>query len=189
MATASSFLATSPSRPSLGAFSPPALSAKLPSRQSSACNGGKEGRRRGRLAMSSSPAEVEGGERYYGPTSKPLLDSVHSPADMKRFSINELKQLAYELRWETLEVSASIYCLLCAFVLCSCAVLPCMCFVSLRVHVELFITGGKSEMGMKMCRRVRWLRMGWFLSCKMWCFRDAVGTVYCHGTEESQSLS
>lgn len=50
-------------------------------------------------------AEVGGGERYYGPTSKPLLDSVHSPADMKRFTIAELKQLAYELRWETLEVS------------------------------------------------------------------------------------
>lgn len=49
-------------------------------------------------------AEVTGGERYYGPTSKPLLDSVQSPADMKRFTIAELKQLAYELRWETLEV-------------------------------------------------------------------------------------
>lgn len=48
--------------------------------------------------------EVGGGERYYGPTSKPLLDSVQSPADMKRFTIAELKQLAYELRWETLEV-------------------------------------------------------------------------------------
>lgn len=57
--------------------------------------------------MSSVQAEgVEvGGERYYGPTSKPLLDSVQSPADMKRFSLAELKQLAYELRWETLEVS------------------------------------------------------------------------------------
>lgn len=62
------------------------------------------------MMMSSVPkegavgAEVGGGERYYGPTSKPLLDSVHSPADMKRFTIAELKQLAYELRWETLEV-------------------------------------------------------------------------------------
>ncbi|CAM9484429.1 unnamed protein product, partial [Hapterophycus canaliculatus] len=52
---------------------------------------------------STSRADVGGGERYYGPTSKPLLDSVHSPADMKRFTIAELKQLAYELRWETLE--------------------------------------------------------------------------------------
>lgn len=53
-----------------------------------------------------SDVEVGGGERYYGPTSKPLLDSVNSPADMKRFSVSELKQLAYELRWETLEVRA-----------------------------------------------------------------------------------
>ena len=44
------------------------------------------------------------GERYYGPASKPLLDMVKIPADMKRFSMTELKQLAYELRWETLEV-------------------------------------------------------------------------------------
>lgn len=58
------------------------------------------------MAMSTTDARDGdfGGERYYGPTSKPLLDSVHSPSDMKRFSINELKQLAYELRWETLEV-------------------------------------------------------------------------------------
>lgn len=60
--------------------------------------------------MSSVPADAHGdvgGERYYGPTSKPLLDSVQSPADMKRFSLGELKQLAYELRWETLEVRES----------------------------------------------------------------------------------
>ena len=64
-----------------------------------------KGVRRGRWAMSSVSVDGVGGERYYGPTSKPLLDSVQSPADMKRFSLNELKQLAYELRWETLEVS------------------------------------------------------------------------------------
>ncbi|CAN0264719.1 unnamed protein product [Ascophyllum nodosum] len=62
-----------------------------------------KGVRRGRWAMSSVSVDGVGGERYYGPTSKPLLDSVQSPADMKRFSLNELKQLAYELRWETLE--------------------------------------------------------------------------------------
>ncbi|CAM9208074.1 unnamed protein product, partial [Chrysoparadoxa australica] len=45
----------------------------------------------------------EKGERYFGPTSKPLLDKVNIPADMKRFSLDELKQLSYELRWETLE--------------------------------------------------------------------------------------
>lgn len=55
--------------------------------------------------MSSVHVDEVGGERYYGPTGKPLLDSVHSPADMKRFTMSDLKQLAYELRWETLEVS------------------------------------------------------------------------------------
>lgn len=63
--------------------------------------------RRGATMMSEGSDDVGGGERYYGPTSKPLLDSVHSPADMKRFTIAELKQLAYELRWETLEVRGS----------------------------------------------------------------------------------
>lgn len=58
--------------------------------------------------MSDASEDVGGGERYYGPTSKPLLDSVQSPADMKRFTIAELKQLAYELRWETLEVRQTI---------------------------------------------------------------------------------
>lgn len=62
-------------------------------------------RQRGRWAMSSVHVDEVGGERYYGPTGKPLLDSVHNPADMKRFTMSELKQLAYELRWETLEVS------------------------------------------------------------------------------------
>eukprot|EP00527_Entomoneis_sp_CCMP2396_P004008 CAMPEP_0198149536 /NCGR_PEP_ID=MMETSP1443-20131203/47094_1 /TAXON_ID=186043 /ORGANISM="Entomoneis sp., Strain CCMP2396" /LENGTH=743 /DNA_ID=CAMNT_0043814613 /DNA_START=94 /DNA_END=2325 /DNA_ORIENTATION=+ len=43
------------------------------------------------------------GPPYSGPSVKPILDSISSPADMKRLDINGLKQLAYELRWETLE--------------------------------------------------------------------------------------
>jgi len=39
---------------------------------------------------------------YAGPRVTPLLDLVQSPKDMKAFTINELKQLAYELRWETI---------------------------------------------------------------------------------------
>lgn len=34
---------------------------------------------------------------------KPVLDSIKSPADMKNLDLRELKQLANELRWETLE--------------------------------------------------------------------------------------
>lgn len=51
-------------------------------------------------------------KRYFGPASKPLLDSVKSPDDMKKFTISELKQLAHELRWETLEVGLllGVYC-------------------------------------------------------------------------------
>ena len=39
---------------------------------------------------------------YKGPSSFPLLDSVRYPHDMKRFDLKELKQLAHELRWDTL---------------------------------------------------------------------------------------
>ena len=39
---------------------------------------------------------------YAGPRSTPLLDTVTTPADMKMLTIKELKQLAYELRWETI---------------------------------------------------------------------------------------
>ncbi|CAB1113684.1 unnamed protein product [Ectocarpus sp. CCAP 1310/34] len=109
VATASSFAVPSilaPSRPVVGSFSVGA--GRVSSESASSSRPGRRGRG-GRMMMSSVPkegavgAEVGGGERYYGPTSKPLLDSVHSPADMKRFTIAELKQLAYELRWETLE--------------------------------------------------------------------------------------
>lgn len=43
------------------------------------------------------------GPPYLGPASKPILDSVDTPIDMKRLSMKELKQLANELRWEVLE--------------------------------------------------------------------------------------
>jgi 1-deoxy-D-xylulose-5-phosphate synthase len=39
---------------------------------------------------------------YKGPDSTPLLDTVHSPSDMKRFDLKQLKQLSHELRWETI---------------------------------------------------------------------------------------
>ena len=32
----------------------------------------------------------------------PLLDSIAKPSDMKRFTVEELKQLSYELRWDVL---------------------------------------------------------------------------------------
>jgi 1-deoxy-D-xylulose-5-phosphate synthase len=39
---------------------------------------------------------------YKGPDSTPLLDTVHSPVDLKRFDLKQLKQLSHELRWETI---------------------------------------------------------------------------------------
>lgn len=36
------------------------------------------------------------------PLSTPLLDAVRFPADMRHFTVGELKQLAHELRWEVL---------------------------------------------------------------------------------------
>lgn len=39
---------------------------------------------------------------YKGPDGTPLLDTIKSPSDMKRLSIKQLKQLSYELRWETI---------------------------------------------------------------------------------------
>lgn len=119
MATASSFMVPPAARPTAATaagsssliVAPMVVSPKLPSSVGTQARSiaRTNPRRRGRWAMSSTTpdvrdAEIGGGERYYGPISKPLLDSVHSPADMKRFSVSELKQLAYELRWETLEV-------------------------------------------------------------------------------------
>jgi len=43
------------------------------------------------------------GPPYSGPAVKPILDSIQTPADMKRLDMRQLKQLANELRWETLE--------------------------------------------------------------------------------------
>ena len=43
------------------------------------------------------------GPPYAGPASKPILDSVQYPRDMKRLDMRELQQLAHELRWEIIE--------------------------------------------------------------------------------------
>lgn len=39
---------------------------------------------------------------FKGPDSTPLLDSVNSPQDLKRFDLKQLKQLSHELRWDVL---------------------------------------------------------------------------------------
>jgi len=53
----------------------------------------------GRLSMSS---RAEDSLRYFGPKTTPLLDAIKQPSDMKRLTIDELKQLTYELRWDVL---------------------------------------------------------------------------------------
>ena len=53
--------------------------------------------------MASDPVTNIPGPPYSGPPVKPVLDSIKSPADMKNLDLRELKQLANELRWETLE--------------------------------------------------------------------------------------
>jgi len=52
-----------------------------------------------RAGSSSGPEEAL---RYFGPKLTPLLDSIAKPSDMKRFTVEELKQLSYELRWDVL---------------------------------------------------------------------------------------
>ena len=47
-------------------------------------------------------AAVQMQQPYAGPRTSPLLDSVAVPRDMRSFTINELKQLSHELRWETI---------------------------------------------------------------------------------------
>jgi 1-deoxy-D-xylulose-5-phosphate synthase len=39
----------------------------------------------------------------YQKKQKPVLDKVNYPSDMKGMSIEELKELSYELRWEVIE--------------------------------------------------------------------------------------
>lgn len=52
-----------------------------------------------RLGVHGSAKEPSTGTHgYVGPKATPLLDSIHSPADMKRLTVPELSQLAYELR-------------------------------------------------------------------------------------------
>jgi len=54
----------------------------------------------------------------YVPVPKPLLDKVNFPMDIKGMSIAELKQLSYELRWETIEqVSVAVFVLVSGFCL------------------------------------------------------------------------
>lgn len=43
------------------------------------------------------------GPPYAGPASKPILDQIESPDDMKDLTLKDLKQLSNELRWEVLE--------------------------------------------------------------------------------------
>lgn len=52
------------------------------------------------VRMSSAPEGTS--LKYFGPKSTPLLDTITTPADMNKMTIAELKQLAYELRWDTL---------------------------------------------------------------------------------------
>merc|ERR1719235_1716073 len=39
---------------------------------------------------------------FVGPRTSPILDSIRVPRDMRSLTITELKQLAHELRWETI---------------------------------------------------------------------------------------
>lgn len=55
------------------------------------------------LRMAEGTSTTVPGPPYSGPASKPILDSISSPADMNGLSISELKQLSHELRWEVLE--------------------------------------------------------------------------------------
>jgi 1-deoxy-D-xylulose-5-phosphate synthase len=52
---------------------------------------------------SSSSSSQVSGPPYSGPLAKPILDRIRSPADLKGLDMRDLKQLANELRWETLE--------------------------------------------------------------------------------------
>lgn len=46
--------------------------------------------------------EDDSNPKYRGPRTTPLLDSIHTPEDLKRLNVADLKMLAYELRWEVL---------------------------------------------------------------------------------------
>lgn len=43
-----------------------------------------------------------------GPDSYPLLDTVRLPNDLKKFDLKQLKQLAHELRWETINAVSKV---------------------------------------------------------------------------------
>ena len=61
-----------------------------------------------RTPMSLSGSMYYGDGPYQGPDSTPLLDTVSSPADLKKFNLKQLKDLAYELRWETLSAVSKV---------------------------------------------------------------------------------
>lgn len=50
-----------------------------------------------------SALHMANGPPYSGPSTKPILDSIEYPEDMKDLTIRDLKQLSHELRWEVLE--------------------------------------------------------------------------------------
>jgi 1-deoxy-D-xylulose-5-phosphate synthase len=53
------------------------------------------------VVMQSAPSDVD--QSYNeGPRTTPLLDAVSSPRDIRALSINDLKQLSHELRWDTI---------------------------------------------------------------------------------------
>ena len=53
--------------------------------------------------LASGPATQPADLPYYeGPASTPLLDAVEFPADMKSYTLSQLKQLSHELRWEVI---------------------------------------------------------------------------------------
>jgi 1-deoxy-D-xylulose-5-phosphate synthase len=54
-------------------------------------------------AASDGSSSQASGPPYSGPLVKPILDRIRSPADLKGLDLRDLKQLADELRWETLE--------------------------------------------------------------------------------------
>lgn len=45
---------------------------------------------------------------YKGPDTTPILDTIDSPADMKRLNIKQLKQLSNELRWDTINAVSKV---------------------------------------------------------------------------------
>lgn len=91
---------------STSSFRAPSLTAARPLPSPSLSRPRAAPRRVPRAAASSPDDDKKG--VYRGPRTTPLLDSISSPADLRRLSPADLKQLAYELRWDVLRaVSAT----------------------------------------------------------------------------------